>query len=170
MLASSRAAIVVGESSPCVVHLVNHLTDGQMLESFTVMFLVGLAFPTANTLICTPWIDFSERLRPTVKGQPFPRWVPSVQHSYVMRTQQTCELSCECRDLKVTESSESVLAGTKRPPFRIVVRAVRPDGSRISTIRPAVSEEFVVSTSPHYPPPPPPISLYLWLLSWTLQR
>ncbi|KAK9849495.1 hypothetical protein WJX84_011563, partial [Apatococcus fuscideae] len=54
--------------------------------------------------------------------------------------------SVPLRDLKVTESSESVLAGTKRPPFRIVVRAVRADGSRITTIRPAVSEEFVVVT------------------------
>ena len=47
--------------------------------------------------------------------------------------------------MKVTESSESVLAGTKRPPFRMVVRAVGPDGTRLN-IRPAVSEEFVVVT------------------------
>ena len=45
----------------------------------------------------------------------------------------------------MTESSESVLAGTKRPPFRMVVRAVSNDGSRLN-IRPAVSEEFVVVT------------------------
>ena len=47
------------------------------------------------------------------------------------------------RELRVTESSESVLAGTKRPPFRLVVRAIKPDGRRLN-IRPAVSEEFVV--------------------------
>lgn len=45
--------------------------------------------------------------------------------------------------MKVTESSESVLAGTKRPPFRLVVRAVHESGDRLD-IRPAVSEEFVV--------------------------
>lgn len=50
-----------------------------------------------------------------------------------------------CREVKVTESSESVLAGTKRPPFRMVVRAVALDGTRLN-IRPAVSEEFVVVT------------------------
>jgi len=44
----------------------------------------------------------------------------------------------------VSESSESVLAGTKRPPFRLVVRAVHESGARLS-VRPAVSEEFVVS-------------------------
>ena len=49
-----------------------------------------------------------------------------------------------CREVKVTESSESVLAGTKRPPFRLVVRAVHESGRRLP-IRPAVSEEFVVS-------------------------
>jgi len=51
------------------------------------------------------------------------------------------------RELRVTESSESVLAGTKRPPFRLVVRAIKPDGRRLN-IRPAVSEEFVVSIQP----------------------
>lgn len=45
----------------------------------------------------------------------------------------------------MTESSESVLAGTKRPPFRMVVRAISGDGTRLN-IRPAVSEEFVVVT------------------------
>lgn len=45
----------------------------------------------------------------------------------------------------MTESSESVLAGTKRPPFRMVVRAVKINGTRMN-IRPAVSEEFVVVT------------------------
>lgn len=46
--------------------------------------------------------------------------------------------------MKVTESSESVLAGTKRPPFRLVCRALSASGMRMP-IRPAVSEEFVVS-------------------------
>lgn len=45
--------------------------------------------------------------------------------------------------MKVTESSESVLAGTKRPPFRLVVRAVSASGMRLP-VRPTVSEEFVV--------------------------
>lgn len=45
--------------------------------------------------------------------------------------------------MQVTESSESVLAGTKRPPFRLMVRCVRADGSPVQ-VRPAVSEEFVV--------------------------
>lgn len=44
---------------------------------------------------------------------------------------------------QVTESSESVLAGTKRPPFRLMVRCVRGDGGPVN-VRPAVSEEFVV--------------------------
>ncbi len=55
------------------------------------------------------------------------------------------QLYIVCREVKVTESSESVLAGTKRPPFRMVVRAVKSNGSRLN-IRPAVSEEFVVVT------------------------
>ncbi|KAK9803793.1 hypothetical protein WJX73_009593 [Symbiochloris irregularis] len=50
------------------------------------------------------------------------------------------------REVKVTESSESVLAGTKRPPFRLVVRAVYAADGRRAPIRPAVSEEFVVVT------------------------
>ncbi len=44
----------------------------------------------------------------------------------------------------MTESSESVLAGTKRPPFRLYCNAVVPPGANIH-VRPAVSEEFVVS-------------------------
>ena len=51
--------------------------------------------------------------------------------------------ACLCRDTKVTESSESVLAGTKRPPFRLYCNAVVPPGANLR-IRPAVSEEFVV--------------------------
>ena len=52
-----------------------------------------------------------------------------------------------CRDVKVTESSESVLAGTKRPPFRLVVRAVfAPGEASPPVILPTVSEEFVVGS------------------------
>ena len=43
----------------------------------------------------------------------------------------------------MTESSESVLAGTKRPPFRLYCNAVVPPGANFQ-VRPAVSEEFVV--------------------------
>ncbi|CAL8469005.1 g8546 [Coccomyxa elongata] len=53
--------------------------------------------------------------------------------------------SVSLRDMKVTESSESVLAGTKRPPFRLVCRALSATGARLP-IRPVVSEEFVVVT------------------------
>ncbi|CAL5224107.1 g6738 [Coccomyxa viridis] len=53
--------------------------------------------------------------------------------------------SVSLRDTKVTESSESVLAGTKRPPFRLYCNAVVPPGANIH-VRPAVSEEFVVVT------------------------
>ncbi|CAK0731822.1 hypothetical protein CVIRNUC_000047 [Coccomyxa viridis] len=53
--------------------------------------------------------------------------------------------SVSLRDTKVTESSESVLAGTKRPPFRLYCNAVVPPGANLR-IRPAVSEEFVVVT------------------------
>ena len=56
-------------------------------------------------------------------------------------------LSLVCRDVKVTESSESVLAGTKRPPFKLVVRAVPVHGEAVPNIKPAVSEEFVVRFS-----------------------
>ena len=48
--------------------------------------------------------------------------------------------------MKVTESSESVLAGTKRPPFRLVCRALGMHGARLP-VQPAVSEEFVVRPS-----------------------
>ena len=47
----------------------------------------------------------------------------------------------------MTESSESVLAGTKRPPFRLVVRAVFAPGEAAPIIKPTVSEEFVVGPS-----------------------
>ena len=47
----------------------------------------------------------------------------------------------------MTESSESVLAGTKRPPFRLVVRAVfAPGEASPPVILPTVSEEFVVGS------------------------
>ena len=49
----------------------------------------------------------------------------------------------------MTESSESVLAGTKRPPFRLYCNAVVPPGANIR-VRPAVSEEFVVSCLKHH--------------------
>ena len=52
------------------------------------------------------------------------------------------------RDMKVTESSESVLAGTKRPPFRLVCRALSMHGTRLP-VQPAVSEEFVVRLPGH---------------------
>ena len=60
------------------------------------------------------------------------------------RCLQPSEMLWGCRDTKVTESSESVLAGTKRPPFRLYCNAVVPPGANIR-VRPAVSEEFVVS-------------------------
>lgn len=44
-------------------------------------------------------------------------------------------------------SSEAILSGQK-PPFRLLVRAMSKDtGARLSNIRFAVSEPFVVSTS-----------------------
>jgi hypothetical protein len=48
------------------------------------------------------------------------------------------------QDLAVTDSSEAMLSGRK-PPFRLVVRAKRKGGQHLS-IRPAVSEAFVVAT------------------------
>lgn len=45
-------------------------------------------------------------------------------------------------DLHVSDSSEAMLSGRK-PPFRLLVRAVADDGRRIN-IRHAVSEGFVV--------------------------
>ena len=47
-------------------------------------------------------------------------------------------------DLAVTDSSEALLSGRK-PPFRLVVRAKRKGGQHLS-LRPAVSEAFVVAT------------------------
>ncbi|MCJ1461803.1 hypothetical protein MMC07_000402 [Pseudocyphellaria aurata] len=57
------------------------------------------------------------------------------------------------KEVKVTESSESVLAGTKRPPFRLVVRALIAADGRRANIRPAVSEEFVFAKAAHCPFP-----------------
>ncbi|KAK9825131.1 hypothetical protein WJX81_002021 [Elliptochloris bilobata] len=48
-------------------------------------------------------------------------------------------------DLSVTGSSEALLSGVK-PPFRLLVRAINPDGSPAVHIRFAVSEAFVVAT------------------------
>lgn len=45
-------------------------------------------------------------------------------------------------DLHVTDSSEAMLSGRK-PPFRLLVRAVASDGRKVN-IRHAVSEGFVV--------------------------
>ena len=79
-------------------------------------------------------------------------WLQNNTHTSVLHYKKAVNLlrgltldSLHCREVKVTESSESVLAGTKRPPFRMVVRAVNGDGTRLN-IRPAVSEEFVVVT------------------------
>ncbi|KAK9840330.1 hypothetical protein WJX74_007747, partial [Apatococcus lobatus] len=47
-------------------------------------------------------------------------------------------------DLHVTDSSEAMLSGRK-PPFRLLVRAVHADGHRLN-VRHAVSEGFVVAT------------------------
>lgn len=47
-------------------------------------------------------------------------------------------------DLHVSDSSEAMLSGRK-PPFRLLVRAVHTEGRRLA-IRHAVSEGFVVST------------------------
>lgn len=69
----------------------------------------------------------------------------SVESPQVTLKFQNNETFVSLKEVKVTESSESVLAGTKRPPFRMVVRAVSNSGSRLN-IRPAVSEEFVVVT------------------------
>ena len=45
-------------------------------------------------------------------------------------------------DLHVSDSSEAMLSGRK-PPFRLLVRAVASDGRKVN-IRHAVSEGFVV--------------------------
>ncbi len=53
-------------------------------------------------------------------------------------------------DLHVSDSSEAMLSGRK-PPFRLLVRAVASDGRKVN-IRHAVSEGFVVShpsSTPH---------------------
>eukprot|EP00884_Botryococcus_braunii_P005248 jgi/Botrbrau1/14724/Bobra.0108s0071.2 len=47
-------------------------------------------------------------------------------------------------DLHVTDSSEAMLSGRK-PPFRLLVRAIASDGRKVN-IRHAVSEGFVVAT------------------------
>lgn len=46
-------------------------------------------------------------------------------------------------DLHVTDSSEAILSGRK-PPFRLLVRAMLPPGGPRLNIRHAVSEGFVV--------------------------
>ena len=48
-------------------------------------------------------------------------------------------------DLHVSDSSEAMLSGRK-PPFRLLVRAVHTEGRRLA-IRHAVSEGFVVRAS-----------------------
>lgn len=59
-------------------------------------------------------------------------------------------------DLTVTDSSEALLTG-RRPPFRLLARALAADGAAAGSnaaaaaagapsVRPAVSEEFVVAT------------------------
>ena len=49
-------------------------------------------------------------------------------------------------DLHVSDSSEAMLSGRK-PPFRLLVRAVASDGRKVN-IRHAVSEGFVVRCFP----------------------
>lgn len=48
-------------------------------------------------------------------------------------------------DLHVSDSSEAMLSGRK-PPFRLLVRAVASDGRKVN-IRHAVSEGFVVRSN-----------------------
>ena len=50
-------------------------------------------------------------------------------------------------DLHVSDSSEAMLSGRK-PPFRLLVRAVATDGRKVN-IRHAVSEGFVVRPITH---------------------
>ena len=50
-------------------------------------------------------------------------------------------------DLHVSDSSEAMLSGRK-PPFRLLVRAVATDGRKVN-IRHAVSEGFVVRCPAH---------------------
>lgn len=50
-------------------------------------------------------------------------------------------------DLHVSDSSEAMLSGRK-PPFRLLVRAVASDGRKVN-IRHAVSEGFVVRATLH---------------------
>ena len=52
-------------------------------------------------------------------------------------------------DLHVSDSSEAMLSGRK-PPFRLLVRAVATDGRKVN-IRHAVSEGFVVCCPPAHP-------------------
>ena len=55
-------------------------------------------------------------------------------------------------DLHVSDSSEAMLSGRK-PPFRLLVRAVATDGRKVN-IRHAVSEGFVVRLSYSFQPFP----------------
>ncbi len=48
-------------------------------------------------------------------------------------------------DLHVTDSSEAILSGRK-PPFRVLVRALLPESRPNLKIRHAISEGFVVAT------------------------
>lgn len=98
--------------------------------------------------------ESSESVLAGTKRPPFRMVIKAVKGNLRYLHLELAVLSCMphchqlytvCREVKVTESSESVLAGTKRPPFRMVVRAVKGNGSRLN-IRPAVSEEFVVVT------------------------
>lgn len=79
------------------------------------------------------------------KGTPLLQPGASASHSNGHKVVvQLARGMAQLPDLHVSDSSEAMLSGRK-PPFRLLVRAVHAEGRRLS-IRHAVSEGFVVAT------------------------
>lgn len=79
------------------------------------------------------------------------RGIPELHLPVAARAVAYCAVPCHAvpqegkallQDLHVTDSSEAILSGRK-PPFRLLVRAIQPPGYNLN-IRHAVSEGFVV--------------------------
>ena len=98
--------------------------------------------PSTRCCLCGRLVMLAER----------PWLFAALQQGHALRLQASlpptahgqCIKACLCRTPMLADSSEAMLSGRK-PPFRLLVKAVHLRGAQIN-VRHAVSEGFVVAT------------------------